>query len=56
MPGDPEHRVHQMADDFVRQVPESVERLHDYVPAERLTEYREQTVGDLVRYVGDYLS
>ena len=53
--GDPEHRVHAMADEFVRGVPESVERLHSYVPPERLAEYRERAVSDLVRYISDYL-
>ena len=54
--GDSNHPAHQMADDFVRQVPESVERLHTYVSVERLAEYRERAVADLVRYVEDYLA
>ena len=53
--GDETHPAHQVAEEFVSSMPESLERLHRSVSRSDVTNYKERTVEALVRAVGDYL-
>ena len=53
--GDETHPAHRLAGDFLRAMPDSLERLGGSPPGERLPELRERTVARLVRVVGEYL-
>ena len=54
--GDDSHPAHQVADDFLRAMPSSLERLFEYVPPDDLSRFRERVVETLADTVGDYLS
>ena len=53
--GDDAHPAHRVADDFIRDMPDSLEDLYELVPRSNLLDFKEQTVDELVRAVGDYL-
>ena len=53
--GDETHPAHQVAEEFVNSMPESLERLHQSVSRSDVMNYKERTVEALVRAVGDYL-
>ena len=53
--GDEEHAAHGLAREFIEAVPESLDQLYEVVPQRKLVDYRERTVEELVRTVGDYL-
>ena len=54
--GAPDHPAHGIAEEFVRTLPESIDRLHEDVPRRDFDGYQEQTVEHLVRFLGDYLA
>ena len=54
--GDKAHPAHLVADEFLRSMPDSLERLYQLVPRRDLTCFKERTVDELVRVVGYYLS
>ena len=54
--GDETHPAFRMVDEFVADVPQGMERLEEFVPADNLDEYKRQTLDGLVDVVGDYLS
>ena len=53
--GDEGHPAHQVADDFVQSMPDSLERLYESAPGRGLASLKDRTVQALVRIVGDYL-
>ena len=53
--GDTEHPAHRFADEFLQAMPESLERLHQVVPRERVDRFRERALHHLVSAIGDYL-
>ena len=53
--GDEDHLAHRLADDFIRSMPGSLERLYESAPGEDLAKLKERTVARLVRVVGEYL-
>ena len=53
--GDENHRAHRLAEEFLGDMPRSVERLYDYVKREELIAFRERAVESLVGTVAEYL-
>jgi hypothetical protein len=53
--GDEAHPAHHIAEEFVQNMPYSLERLHQRVPRKMFEEYREITLESLVKAVEDYL-
>lgn len=53
--GDDSHPAHQVAQEFVESMPDSLQRLYQAVPRGNLTGYKEQTIQALAEVVGDYL-
>ncbi len=53
--GDDQHPAHQVADEFLRAMPESLNRLFEQIPDGCVDDYREQATERLVQAVGDYL-
>ena len=54
--GDETHPAFRMADEFVADVSQGMERLEELVPVDNLDKYRRQTLDGLVAAVGNYLS
>ena len=54
--GDESHPAFRMADEFVADVSQGMERLEELVPLGNLDEYKRQTFDGLVEAVGNYLS
>ena len=54
--GDDSHSAHRLADEFLRSMPTSLERLYQYVSAEDLADFRQRSVEQLTRAVGEYLA
>ena len=53
--GDETHPAHREAEEFLRAMPESLERLYQVVPRLDVAKFKHNTVEALVRAVGDYL-
>ena len=53
--GDDQHRAHELADDFLNTLPESLDALHEVVPRDDLAEFKTRTVDALAKAVGEYL-
>ena len=53
--GNENHPAHQIADEFIRSAPRSLEELYEIVPRRNLEDFKEQTVESLVKSVGEYL-
>ena len=53
--GDGSHPAHTFAEEFLKDVPGSIRRLHAYVPPQELSSFRQRAVGALAAAVGDYL-
>ena len=54
--GDDAHPAHGLADDFLRAMPASLERLHEHVSPEDLTDFQDSAVEQLADAAGEYLS
>ena len=54
--GDEGHPAHLVADEFLQGMPDSLDRLHQLVGRRDLADYKERTIEELGRAVGDYLS
>ena len=54
--GDEDHPAHRLADDFIRSMPGSLERLYESAPGASLAKLKERTVARLVRVVGSTCS
>jgi len=54
--GDESHPAHAIADDFVRGMPDTLDVLHETVPAERLVEFKRDTIADMARVVAEHLA
>ena len=53
--GDDQHPAHQVADEFLRAMPESLDRLFEQIPYGCVDGYRERTTERLTQAIGDYL-
>ena len=53
--GDESHPAHAIADDFVRGMPDTLDRLHETVPAEKLVEFKRDAIADMARVVAEHL-
>ena len=54
--GDEAHPAHRVADEFLRTMPASLERLYRYVGPNDLADFQERSTESLSRAVGEYLS
>ncbi|MXY43165.1 MAG: hypothetical protein F4Y50_03755 [Dehalococcoidia bacterium] len=54
--GDETHPAHAIADDFVRGMPDTLDVLHETVPAERLVEFKRDAIADMARVVAEHLA
>ena len=54
--GDESHPAHAIADDFVRGMPDTLDVLHETVPAERLVEFKRDAIADMARVVAEHLA
>jgi hypothetical protein len=54
--GDDDHPAHRMADEFLRAMPGSLDRLYEHVSRDDLASFRERATGALASTVRDYLS
>ena len=54
--GDDEHPAHQVADEFLRNMPASLDDLFQYVSRDDLARFRKRSADHLTHAVGDYLS
>ena len=54
--GDDAHPAHRVADEFLRDLPDSLDRLYEVVPSDQLADFRERSVDQLARAIGEYLS
>lgn len=50
-----DHPAHQIADQFLNDMPESIERMHDYVSYKDLTDFKDRAIDRLANEVGDYV-
>ena len=55
-PGDDDHPAHDVADEFLSGMPQSLERLYEIVPQEVVEDFRARAVANLVDAMGQYLS
>lgn len=53
--GDEEHRAHGLADEFIKEMPNSLERLHRYVGRDEPADFRRRAIESLVVAVGEYV-
>jgi hypothetical protein len=53
--GDGDHPAHGVADEFLRSIPESMDRLYELVPEDRLAVFVQRAVDVQSQAVGDYL-
>ena len=53
--GDETHPAHRVAEEFLDSIPESLDRLYNVVSPGDVANFKERTVRELVRAVGDYL-
>ena len=53
--GDESHPVHELAEDFIRTMPESLETLHEAVPRGDFESFKTHAVEELAVAVGEYL-
>ena len=54
--GDESHPAHAIADDFIRGMPDTLDVLHETVPAEKLTEFKRDAIADMARVVAEHLA
>ena len=54
--GDETHRAHRLADDFLREMPDSLDGLHNVVSRSDLDVFKSCAVDTLTRTVGEYLA
>ena len=54
--GDESHPAHAIADDFIRGMPDTLDVLHETVPAERLAEFKRDAIADMARVVAEHLA
>lgn len=54
--GDDEHPAHGVADAFLRDLPESLDRLYSYVPRAELSSFRRRAVSTMTNAIEEYLS
>ena len=53
--GDESHPAHQVADDFLKAIPVSLDRMFEQVTRDDLSRFRDRAVVTLARAVGDYV-
>ena len=53
--GDEEHPAIELVDEFLDRIPESLERIYDAVPREKVDDFKTRAVDSLVNAVGEYL-
>ncbi len=53
--GDETHPAHAIADDFIRGMPDTLDVLHETVPAERLVEFKRDAIADMAEVVAEHL-
>ena len=53
--GDEAHPAHTVADEFLRDMPASLERLYGYVKREDLADFQERSTESVAQAVGEYL-
>ena len=53
--GDETHRAHKLADEFLSEMPDSLDGLHDVVPRSDLDSFKSCAIDTLTRAVGEYL-
>ena len=54
--GDESHPAHAIADDFIRGMPDTLDVLHETVPAERLVEFKRDAIADMAQVVAEHLA
>ena len=54
--GDESHPAHAIADDFIRGMPDTLDVLHETVPAERLVEFKRDAIEDMAQVVAEHLA
>lgn len=54
--GDEGHPANRVADEFIKGMPSSLERLYEVVPRHNLSDFQARAVEALTRAVGDYLA
>ena len=54
--GDESHPAHAIAADFIRGMPDTLDVLHETVPAERLAEFKRDAIADMARVVAEHLA
>ena len=54
--GDESHPAHAIAADFIRGMPDTLDVLHQTVPAERLAEFKRDAIADMAQVVAEHLA
>ena len=54
--GDDGHAAHRVTDEFISELPESLDRLHESVSAKKVAAYQERAVKNLANTVSEYLA
>lgn len=54
--GDESHPSHAIADDFIRGMPDTLDVLHETVPAETLVEFKRDAIADMAQVVAEHLA
>ena len=54
--GDESHPAHAIAEDFIRGMPDTLDVLHETVPAKKLVEFKRNATEDMAQVVAEYLA